>query len=125
MIITTLFEQLLADAEMGVSQHLFYYHKHDVFLMVLTSQLSALTAGNKQHMYTYIYCSVINPPRQWHRCRNAKCVIMNQTLAFHLVMKAHQINYPIIKGKLASLSCDRTIYIIITGKRAIFEMIIS
>ncbi len=43
-------------------------HKH-VFLIILITQLSALTAGNKPHIYTFINCSGINLPRQWQWVR--------------------------------------------------------
>ncbi len=58
--------------------NIFDSHKHDVFLMIITMQLSALTARNK-HTFTPVFTiesslTVI--------LKDQICVIMSQTLAF-------------------------------------------
>ncbi len=48
------------------------------------------------------------------------CMIMNHTLAFDHMMKAHLVSYPIITEKQALLSCDNALNCSdITGKRAV------
>ncbi len=47
------------------------------------------------------------------------CVVTNHTLAFDHMMKAHLINFPVIRGKRALLTCDSPlIYSVVTGKKA-------
>ncbi len=48
------------------------------------------------------------------------CVIMNQTLTFDLMTKAHQLHYPVIMEKQALSSRDNALmYLNITRKRDI------
>ncbi len=50
-------------------------------------------------------------------------VIMKQTLTFDLVMKAHQMNYPVITGKLALFSRDNGIVCLVTKNELIYPVI--
>ncbi len=62
----------------------FDYHKHDVFLMILMSQLSALTAGNKTtHLYLYFLFRYGSTPPAAQILKGYIFVIVKHTLASH------------------------------------------
>ncbi len=62
---------------------IFDYHKHDVFLMIFKSKLSALTAGSETtHLYLYFLFRYESSPTAAEILKGQICVIMKQTLTF-------------------------------------------
>ncbi len=111
-IIMTTVTQLLANAEMGVDQHLWlsqtWCFPYDLYIVVICS-----SAGNKTtHLNLYLLLSYESSATVAEILKGQICVIMNHTLTFNHVMKAHQINYPVITAKWALLSCDNKMIIL-------------
>ncbi len=108
--VTALYEQLLADAEMRVGLVIL-----NIFLMILTLYLSALTSRNETtHLYLYLLLSYESFLTVEVFFKGQICVMMKQALVFDLVMKAHQIKYAVFPGKRALLCCKRNDYFVLS-----------